>query len=322
MTGMEWAAVALVGGGLSLLVVGLLSRVYAGDEELAKILDLPWGEQDVDVQAIAERRSQLVESTVGRVGGFVDSFDAKGELRTRLEKARIPLRTGEFVLLVFLGGVVGGAVIAAATSNIVFGAIGLLVAPLVAKVVLDQAVVRRRKKFEEQFPEALTLIASSLSAGHTFLRAIQMMQQEADDPIAEEFGRVVNETELGDPLIDALERMADRLDMRDVDWVVQAIRIQQTVGGKLADLLHTLADFIRAREEVRREVDVLTAEGRVSAYLLGGMPVGLLLFISTVNPEYMKPMYRGWGPVWLGLAGLITIGSISIILRMVKSVEV
>ena len=88
------------------------------------------------------------------------------------------------------------------------------------------------------------------------------MCEEAEPPISEEFARVVSETQLGDPLVDALERMAHRLDVCDVDWVVQAIRIQQTVGGKLAELLHTLADFIRAREEIRREIDVLTAEGK------------------------------------------------------------
>ena len=163
----------------------------------------------------------------------------------------------------------------------------------------SRRISKRRKRFEEQFPEALTLIASSLSAGHTFLRAIQMMTQEAGGPLAEEFGRVVAETELGDPLVDALARMAERLDMRDVDWVVQAIRIQQTVGGKLADLLHTLADFIRAREEIRREIDVLTAEGRVSAYVLGAMPAFLLFFISVDEPRLHGPHVPGLG---LGLA--------------------
>ncbi len=111
---------------------------------------------------------------------------------------------------------------------------------------------------------------------------------------------MVSETQLGDPLVDALERMAQRLDVRDVDWVVQAIRIQQTVGGKLADLLHTLADFIRAREEIRREIDVLTAEGRISAYVLGALPLFLGVFIQVTNPGYLDPMFQGWGWVWLG----------------------
>jgi tight adherence protein B len=112
--------------------------------------------------------------------------------------------------------------------------------------------------------------------------------------------------------------MAHRLDVRDVEWVVQAIRIQQTVGGRLADLLHTLADFIRAREEVRREVDVLTAEGKISAWVLGALPVFLLVAISVMNPGYMDTMFQGWGYVWL--AGcVISVGmGVTFINRMVK----
>jgi tight adherence protein B len=322
VTTSAWLAVLLVGGGLSMIAIGVLNHFYRRDEELAQILDLPWGEQDVELQAIAQKRSPIVENTVGAATALVDSVDAKGSLLAKLERSRVPLRPGEFVVITIAGGLTAGAVIAAATSNFWFGIAGVLAAPFVANAYLGRLISKRRKKFEEQFPEALTLIASSLSAGHTFLRSIQMMTQEASGPLAEEFGRVVSETELGDPLLDSLQRMADRLDMRDVDWVVQAIRIQQTVGGKLADLLHTLADFIRAREEIRREVDVLTAEGRVSAFVLGGMPVGLLAFISVVNPDYMSPMYQGWGWVWLGIAAAITAGSITIILRMVNSVEV
>ena len=322
MTTAAWLAVLLVGAGLSMMATGVLGRVYRREEQLAQILDLPWGEQDVELQAVTQRRSPIVENTVGAASALVDSFDAKGALLAKLERSRVPMRPGEFVVVTIAGGIIAGAVIAAATSTVWLGVLGVLAAPFVARVYLDRRIRKRHQRFEEQFPEALTLIASSLSAGHTFLRSIQMMTQEAGGPLAEEFGRVVSETELGDPLLDSLQRMADRLDIRDVDWVVQAIRIQQTVGGKLADLLHTLADFIRAREEIRREIDVLTAEGRVSAFVLGGMPVGLLGFISVVNPGYMEPMYQGWGWVWLGVAGLITVVSIGIILRMVNSVEV
>ncbi len=123
---------------------------------------------------------------------------------------------------------------------------------------------------------------------------------------------------VGDPLVDALERMAHRLDVEDLTWVVQAIRIQQTVGGKLADLLHTLADFIRDREEVRREVRVLTAEGRISAYVLTALAPYMFLAIQVVSPGYMKPMFHGLGLVVLGFTALLmTFGSV-IIFRMCK----
>jgi tight adherence protein B len=318
MTGAQWAAVLLVGGGLSLLVTGLLSRVYEREEQLADILDLPWGERDVDLNAAVDQHSSLVENTIGVAGKLIERVDAKGGLLTLLERARLPVRPGEFVLFVISGGVVLGAFVSAITSSLVFGAVALGFSPLLGIAYLNRRIARRTRRFEEQFPDALTLIGSSLSAGHTFLRAIHLMCEEAEAPISEEFARVVSETQLGDPLVDALERMAARLDIRDVDWVVQAIRIQQTVGGKLADLLHTLADFIRAREEIRREIDVLTAEGKVSAYVLGALPFFLGLFVATSNPGYLDPMFHGWGPVWLlGAAASVAIGMV-IIFRMIK----
>jgi tight adherence protein B len=195
---------------------------------------------------------------------------------------------------------------------------GLLAGPLGGVAFLKHKVRSRRNAFAEQLPDALSLIASSLSAGHTFLRAIQMMCEESEPPLSEEFARVVSETRLGDSLVDALDRMAKRLQLRDLDWVVQAIRIQQTVGGKLADLLHTLADFIRAREEVRREVQVLTAEGRISAWVLGGLPLFLLLAIQVIDPGYMKPMYQGWGVAVLAATAASVGAGTAIIFRMVK----
>jgi tight adherence protein B len=100
--------------------------------------------------------------------------------------------------------------------------------------------------------------------------------------------------------------------------VVQSIRIQQTVGGKLADILHTLAEFIRARQEVRREVQVLSAEGRMSAYVLGGLAPFMLLAVQVTNPNYLSPLFRGWGlAVLLFTAGLMAVGTV-IIFRMIK----
>lgn len=314
----QLAAMVLVGGGLALLVVGLLSRVYEREEQLADILDLPWGEQDVDLGAVVEQHSSLVENTIGVAGKLIEQIDPKGSLLTLLDQARLPIRPGEFVLFVLSGGLVLAAFIAAITSNLGFGVGAAVASPFLGIAYLRRRIARRARKFEEQFPDALTLIGSSLSAGHTFLRSIQMMCEEAEPPISEEFARVVADTQLGDPLVDALDRMSQRLGVRDVDWVVQAIRIQQTVGGKLADLLHTLADFIRGREEIRREINVLTAEGRISAWVLGGMPIALLVAINVINPDYSAPLFRGWGYMVLAMTGVSIAVGVAFILRMVK----
>lgn len=318
MTGGQLAAMAFVGAGMALLAIGVLLRVYKREEQLADILDLPWGEKDVDLDAAVEQHSSLVENTIGVAGRLIEQADGKGSFLTLLERSRIPVRPGEFALFVLAGGVIAGSLVTAVTESLPFGGLTALASPFIAVAFLRRRVAGRKRKFEEQFPDALTLIASSLAAGHTFLRSIQMMCEEAEGPIAEEFARVVSETRLGDPLSDALERMAKRLDIRDVDWVVQAIRIQQTVGGKLADLLHTLADFIRAREEVRREVLVLTAEGRISAYVLGALPIFVGAFVQISNPGYLDPMFQGWGIVWMtGCLTSIAVG-MGMIFKMIK----
>jgi tight adherence protein B len=309
-------AALMVGGGLSLVVVGMLLRVRRRDAALAEILDLPFGERDVDVAAVAERG--VVQGTVGLASRVVEQFDTKGSLGQALERARIPMRPGEYLVVTVCATIALAAVLSAMTATYIFGVIGIAIGATAGYMAPRYLLHRRRKAFETQLPDALSLIAGSLSAGHTFLRAIQMMCEEAEAPLSEEFARVVSETRLGDPLIDSLERMARRLEVRDLVWVVQAIRIQQTVGGKLGDLLHTLADFIRAREEIRREVLVLTAEGRISAWVLGALPVFLLLMVRTVSPDYMDPLFQGTGLfLLLGAAASVVVG-VLIIRRMVQ----
>jgi tight adherence protein B len=308
----------VIGGGvlLAVLVIAWLVRARRREKALIEILDLPYGERDVSIEAATERG--LVAGTVSIAGKMVDQIDSGGSLKLRLEEAHIPMRPGEFVIVSLATGLALGAILTGITSTWIFGVIGLVMGPIGGVAFLKRKVTVRRNAFAAQLPDALSLIASSLSAGHTFLRAIQMMCEESEPPLSEEFARVVSETRLGDSVVDALARMAQRLELRDLDWVVQAIRIQQTVGGKLADLLHTLADFIRAREEVRREILVLTAEGRMSAWVLGGLPLFLLLAIQVIDPSYMKPMFQGWGiAVLAATAASVAVGT-GIIFRMIK----
>jgi len=311
-------AMIFVGSGLALVVGGLLFRVREREKALAEILDLPFGERDVRPDSVSEGYSPLVEGTIGLAGKVVDQFDEKGDMRSALERARIPMRPGEYVIVAGGATLALAAVLYGVTGTVVLAVVGLTIGPLAAVAFVRNRIAKRRKAFEAALPDALTLIASSLSAGHTFLRAIQMMCEEAEPPMSEEFARVVAETRLGDPLVDALARMAKRLEVRDMDWVVQAIRIQQTVGGRLADLLHTLADFIRAREEVRRDVAVLTAEGRISAYVLTALAPFMFLGIQVISPGYMEPMFHGIGLIVLGATVLLmSFGSV-IIFRMCK----
>jgi tight adherence protein B len=311
-------AALAVGAGLALAVVSVLQRAQEGDDDLAAILQLPFGERDVPVEAVTESRAALLERTVSLATEGLEHFNLMARVAGELERARLPLRPGEFVLAAAGGGAGLGLLMFFVTGQPLLGVISAIAGPFLAWNFVKFKVARRHKAFEAQLPDALALIASSLQAGHTALRSVQSMVEESEAPLSEEFERVVAETALGDSLVDALERMAQRLDVEDLKMVVQAIRIQQTVGGKLADLLFTLAEFMRGREEIRREVKVLTAEGRMSAWVLGGLPVGLFFAVKTMSPGYLDPMLRAPGVFALVGAGVSVAVGMVMIMRMVR----
>ena len=292
-------AALAVGAGLALAVLSLLQRAKERDDDLAAILQLPFGERDIPIEAVTESRAALLERSVTLATEGLEHFNLMAKVAGQLERARLPLATRASSswpppAAVSRSASVRGLPHRPGCSSACSPA---LAGPFLAWNFVKFKVARRRKAFEAQLPDALSLIASSLQAGHTALRSVQSMVEESEPPLSEEFERVVAETALGDPLVDALERMAQRLDVEDLAWVVQAIRIQQTVGGKLADLLYTLAEFMRGREEIRREVKVLTAEGRMSAWVLGGLPVLLFFFVKTQSPDYLDPMLHDAGPL-------------------------
>jgi tight adherence protein B len=301
--------------GLGLVVAAVFLYRKDEDADIADVLGMAprtFGEER------DEAMSPLTVRAVEMAGQAVDRMDRERSLSGMLERAKIPLRPGEFVIVVVCGALAVGALVFVLTGAALAGVAGAIISVLIAARVVRRRVTKRAKAFEAQLPDALSLVASSLSAGHTFLRAVQMMCEESAPPMSEEFGRLVAETRLGDNVTEALERMAMRLQIRDLDMVVQAIRIQQTVGGRLADLFHTLSDVIRARSEVKREVQILTAEGRMSAYVLACLVPFLFLMMQLINPNYIAPLYSGAGlVVLLGCGASVTIG-LAVILRMVK----
>jgi len=311
-----WAALA-IGAGLSALVVGLLSRARARQEELARILELPYGEHDVPLE-VAEAKSAFIDPGVELVQGALEKMNLQARVAADLERARIALRPGEFVIVAAVSALLGGAVAMLLTGRTVVAVVAAVLMPWLAWRLVQMKMARRSQAFERQLPEALSLIAGSLEAGHTFLHAVEIMVEESDAPLSEEFERVLSEVRLGDPLMDALDRMSARLQVDDLAWVIQALRIQQTVGGKLADLLTTLAEFMRQREEIRREVRVLTAEGRLSGNILGVLPLFFMLIMQILNPSWMTPMFHGWGPAVLAGAGTSVLIGVGIIRKMAR----
>ena len=317
---MELLAALAVGAGLAIVVVGLLMRGRARQNEILEYLELPFGEEDVDPDEVVERVG-LLAPTTGAVNDVLERMDILDRIAAKLERARVPLRPGEYVLLAAAWTLAFAMWAALFSGAWVVGLVPLVVVPLAFAAFLDRRIAQRTRAFEEQLPPTLGLIASSLRSGHTLLRAIDMMVEESPSPMREEFERVLAETRLGLPLMDALDRMAERVELADFEWIVHAIRIQQSTGGKLADLLFTLAEYMRAREEVRREVRVLTAEGRFSAYVLVALPFLIGGWIQLTNPTYFSNMWSPLGMVLLGAGAVAMAIGTFIINQMIKAVD-
>ena len=174
---------------------------------------------------------------------------------------------------------------------------GAAVGGLAPTVALRFALKRRAEKLREQLPDVLTIMASSLRAGHSFLQALDTVAKEIAQPAATEFQRVVAEIRLGRGAEEALEALAERVGSADFKWAVLAVNIQREVGGNLAEILDNVSDTLRERAQMRRQVRVLTSEGRLSAWVLTLLPMGIALYLFAVSPEYIGLLFStplGW----------------------------
>ena len=257
---------------------------------------------------LAEAGERFAEAS-----GFSNRLDAK------LEQAELPMKAGEFVALTAVCAVAGGILGAFLLANIMVVLILAFGASLIPFAWLVRARGQRQKKMAEQLADVLSILASSLRAGHSFLQALDQVANEIKDPSASEFHRVVSEIRLGRAVDEAMMDMADRIGSEDMRWAVMAVNIQRQVGGNLAEVLDIVANTVRERAYIHRQVKVLSAEGRISIGILAALPFGIFFYLVLVNPDYIKPLFTTtMGQIML-IAGatLMTLG-IFVMTRIVR----
>jgi tight adherence protein B len=170
-------------------------------------------------------------------------------------------------------------------------------------VVLKVKRTRRLRAFEEQFPEALDLIARALKAGHAFATGLKMAADELPEPVGPEFRKTFDEQNFGLPMKDALDNLAHRIPILDVRFFVTAVLIQRETGGNLAEILENLGYVVRERFKILRQVRVYTAHGRFTAWVLLALPAVLGIALSFINPDHMNMLFRErMGQMLLGVA--------------------
>jgi len=250
-------------------------------------------------------------AALANINKVVEQRDYGANLARELARADVKLKPSEF-LLIRVGTTIGIPLFVILLSPFIsaFGSplawlIALLIGFMIPKFWLNRRKNGRLKSFNKQLPDTITLIANALRAGSSFLQAIELVVRESRPPISTEFGRVIREVNLGLAFEVALENMVRRVKSDDLELMATAISVQHQVGGNLAEILDSIAYTIRERVRIKGEIQTLTAQQRLSGYVVAGLPIGLAAFLFVAAPGFMDPMFAN-PPAVLGLpAGVI-----------------
>ena len=295
---LPWIGALLIAAGIIGCVVMLQGSTRRDEiEEMLSNIETPlpesWVEAENEAKAGPSKTAvigDLAEGLTTAASRLLERQGRTASIDSALERAGISMRAGEmgaFVMTMSLAAGIMGFLL----GGPVLGIIGLLVPAMLVPVVVKFLQGRRRKKFSAQLGDTLMLISGALKAGYGLGQAIDSVAVETPKPTSEEFSRVLMETRLGLSLEDSLDGVANRMQSEDFDWVVNAVKINATVGGDLSGLLDQVGETIRARLRIKRMIDALAAEGKISALVLFSLPPSLVGFIAMSNPAYIKPMF-------------------------------
>lgn len=310
-----------LGGAVAVLLLLAAALAFGGKKGawLTRRLEPHVGESH-DVKAVgAGERLALAAGlfrATERTFGHMKPWRHVGSL---LARADLPLRTVEFFYIASGSSLVVGIVVAAfgPPSLVVLG--GLVAGAIVPYMVVTYKARRRLRAFENQLPDLLITMAASLKAGHSFRQGMQAVIDEDQEPAAKEFKRVLAETRLGRPMDAALSEMANRIGSKNFEFVITAVTIQRQIGGSLAGIFDMVADTVRDRQQFARRIKGLTAMGRMSAYVLIGLPFFVLGVITLVNSEYMSPLWHSSTGHKLLIIMLVMMAFGSLVLRKIVS---
>ncbi|MGK5170731.1 type II secretion system F family protein [Geodermatophilus sp. CPCC 205761] len=296
----------------AVLLAGLVA--LAGALLLVALVVLPAGPRRVPLSrldpSVAPQASALAGASAAAGAAVERVLVKRGRIAAgaaALERAGMTMALPDLVLLVGSATLVLGA-LALLLGGPIPAVLATVATPLAARLLVRIRTGRRQAAFADQLDDSLQLMASSLRAGHSLLRAVDSVSAEAAAPMSEEFARIVNETRVGRDLGDALDEVAERMDSDDFRWIAQAIAIHREVGGNLAEVLDTVGHTIRERNAIRRQVKALSAEGKLSAVVLMALPFGVIAFLSVANPEYLSAFTESLaGYAMIGIAAVLLV---------------
>jgi tight adherence protein B len=335
MNMMTLAAALLAGAAVLLIVFGLFSTRRTGVEERLERYVTP--QSSKSTKATAERPG--VGKMIAGSAAFavfnrvVEKRNWSADMARELARADLTLKPSEF-LAIRIGVVVAipaigfllGLTILPTLANPFTIVIGAIIGFFAPRFWLGYRKGKRLKSFNGHLADTITLIANALRSGSSFLQAIELVVRETQPPISTEFGRVIREVNLGLPFEQALDNMVRRVKSEDLELMTTAISVQHTVGGNLAEILDSIAFTIRERVRIKGEIKTLTAQGRMSGYVVGFLPIGLVGILMVIAPKFMEPMLQKppemfglpLGVIILGIGGVMMAVGFFLIRRIVN----
>jgi len=318
-----WLPLVFIFISVTLGVLALLSAVIsAAETRRRRLTELKRGHAlQFEVTASAKPRNVSIDPAP-LLTGFLQKSDIGKRLQLEILRAGLVWRPSEFMTLVsacLLGGYSLGLFLGRGSllMAVVFAIVGCVVPWAYLKIKQSQ----RERHLSAQLPDMLDILSSSLRSGHSFLSGVQIVCNQMQPPITEELERVIQEVRFGASLTNALGDLITRTENYDMELIIQAVQTQLTVGGNLAEILDNIGTMIRDRVALAGEISAATAEGRLSAMILGGMPFALGIIVNTTSPGYLTPLFTDpFGLIMLG--GAITLMIIGVlIIRSILNVD-
>ena len=295
--GIETIAIGVAAAVGILLVFMGLSGGHNASARLGTYVNKEQPEATVEARATLGQRINT-SGALTSINRVVDGRDWGANMARELARADLVLKPTEF-LAIRVGAIIGIPVAMIALSpfislfaNPLVWVIGFAVGFWLPRFWLNRRKGKRLKAFNNSLADTITLLANALRAGSSFLQSIEMVVRESQPPISTEFSRVIREVNLGLTLDVALANMTRRVKSDDLELMTTAIAIHHTVGGNLAEILDSIAFTIRERVRIKGEIRTLTAQQRMSGYVVGFLPIGLVGVLTLIAPTFMEPMLR------------------------------
>ena len=316
--------ILIVGGGLAflLLVAGLVVTM-TGEQSLVDKRLAQYTEEEV---AVAVSEGDRTSPVGDWLNVRLEGSSWGGGIAKELARADLKLRTGEYLALMLITGLIAGFIgWYLGGRSLLFGVIGVLVGINLPRLYVRRQQAQRLYRFNDQLADMLSLVVNGLRAGYSTMQALESVSKELPTPISSEFRRVVQEMQIGISIEQALDNLLRRIPSDDLELVITAINVQREVGGNLAEILETISHTIRERVRVKGEIRVLTTQVMYSGRFLSLMPILIILALFLLNKPYMmeflNPETRVVGIIALSIAGMMILAGYFVMTR-IASIEV